>query len=343
MKQTIILLIIFISTYAQTFTLGVSEFEPNIIYKNGTVVGYDIDIWNEVAKRADLDFEIKKYERFDDLISDVDNGKVDGGMAGITITSQRERQFDFSYPYMRSNLAVLSKPSGVDIVGVFVMFIQESWTALIVLLVYMLIFSTLIWLAEYGKESFSDNFWYGMLDGMYFVNTTTTSTGYGDKTPQTILGKIISVIIMWIGIGVIFPYITGQMSNIISQYNTTVQVADFDDLVGKKKAVVKHTTSEDLMIQENLKYESMDNIDRCLRLLENEEIDMVIYDESLLRYIDKLGQYHIQPLRPIIQNYGIALSEDNEYKDKIDIAILQIIEDGTYQTIYDRWYKGKSK
>ncbi len=327
------------SVFAKTATVGVSEFEPNVIFKGGTLIGYDIDIWNEIAKRADIDFEFKKYEQFDDLISDVSDGNIDMAMAGITITSDREREFDFSYPYMRSNLAVMSKDSGIDVFGVLILFVKESKGALIIFMLYLLIFSTLIWLAEYGKESFSDHFWYGLLDGMYFVNTTTTSTGYGDKTPVTIMGKIISVIIMWVGIGIIFPYITGQMSNIITTYNNTEKVADFDDLVGKKKAVVKNTTSEQLMISENMKYETMPNIDRCLRLLENGEIDMVVYDESLLRYVDKVKQYDIQPLRPIIQNYGVALKNDYDMKDRIDTAILEIIEDGTYQVIYDRWFK----
>jgi ABC-type amino acid transport substrate-binding protein len=74
-------------------------------------------------------------------------------------------------------------------------------------------------------------------------------------------------------------------------------------------------------------------------MLENNEVEMVIYDESLLRYVDKVNQYEIQPLRPIIQNYGIAFSSGFELKDDIDVIILQMIEDGTYQSIYDKWFK----
>lgn len=325
--------------FANNVTVGVSEFEPNVIYKGGTIVGYDIDMWNEIAKRADIDFEFKKYEQFDDLISDMEEGNTDVAMSGITITAEREAKFDFSYPYMRSNLAVMTKKKGLDVFGVLFLFLKESWGALLIFLAYLIIFATLMYFAEFGKESFSDKPVQGIFDGIYFVNTTTTSTGYGDKTPHTVFGKLISMIIMWVGIGIIFPYITGQMSNIITKYNNTAQVADISDLVGKKKAVVKNTTSEKLMITENLKYESMNNIDRCLRLLENDDVKMVIYDESLLRYVDKVKQYEIQPLRPIIQNYGVAMKDGSELKDKIDIAILEIIEDGTYQTIYDRWFK----
>lgn len=339
MRSLLIILFMFMSVFSKNVTIGVAEFEPNIIYKGGTLVGYDIDMWNEIAKRADIDFEFKKYEQFDDLISDVEEGAVDLAMSGITVTSEREKKFDFSYPYMRSNLAVMTKKKGVDVFGVLALFVKESWGALILFVGYVIFFAVLIYVAEYGKESFSDKPVEGIFDGVYFVNTTTTSTGYGDKTPHTLFGKIISMIIMWVGIGIIFPYITGQMSNIINKYNNTAKVADLQDLVGKKKAVVKNTTSEQLMITENLKYESMNNVDRCLRLLENDDIDMVVYDESLLRYIDKVKQYDIQPLRPIIQNYGIAMGNGSSLKNKIDIAILDIIEDGTYQTIHDRWFK----
>lgn len=339
MRSLLFVLVLFISLSADTITMGVSEFEPNVIYSGNDIIGYDIDMWNEIASRANLTYDIKKFDQFNDLLASVDSGDVDVAMAGITITSERENRFDFSYPYMRSNLAVMSKKKGIDVFGVIFMFLKESWGALLLFLGYLLVFSTLIYFAEYGKESFSDKPVQGILDGMYFVNTTTTSTGYGDKTPHTPFGKFISVIIMWVGIGIIFPYITGQMSNIINEYNNTDRILEFKDLVGKKKAVVNYTTSENLMIQKNFDYSGMPNIDRCLRLLENNEIDMVVYDESLLRYIDKVQQYEIQPLRPIIQNYGIAMKHNPDLKDRIDVAILSIIEDGTYQTIYDRWFK----
>ena len=339
MKAILFIIAMCTTMFAQNIIVGVSEFEPNIMYKGETIIGYDIDMWTEISNRANIEFEFKKYNQFDKLISDISNNKLDVAMSGITITSAREKEFDFSYPYMRSNLAVMTHDDGIDVFGVLFLFIKESWGALAIFAVYLILFSTLIYFAEYGKESFSDKFWVGIFDGMYFVNTTTTSTGYGDKTPMTWLGKFISMIIMWVGIGIIFPYITGQMSNIITTYNNTDKVMDFSDLVGKKKVVVANTTSEDLMITENMKYESMPNIDRCLRLLENGEIDMVVYDESLLRYVDKVNQYKIQPLRPIIQNYGFALSSNHELKNRIDIAILEIIEDGTYQVLYDRWFK----
>lgn len=339
MRSLLLILTIFASLFARPITVGVSEFEPNVIFRGGSLDGYDIDMWNEIADRADLEFEFKKYSEFDKLIKDVTGNKLDVAMSGITITSDREKSFDFSYPYMRSNLAVMTKDQGINVFGVLLLFLKESWGALVIFAVYLIFFSLLIYFAEYGKESFSDKFWVGFLDGMYFVNTTTTSTGYGDKTPMTWFGKGISMMIMWVGIGIIFPFITGQMSNIITTYNNTDKVMDFPDLIGQRKAVVANTTSEELMITENMKYEAMPNIDRCLRLLENDEIDMVVYDESLLRYVDKVKQYKIQPLRPIIQNYGLALKNGSQYKDRIDIAILEIIEDGTYQEIHDRWFQ----
>ena len=342
MKKIGLILLVLLSTLmAEKITVGLAEFEPNVIFKGDTVIGYDIDVWNEIARIGGFEFDFKMYDQFDNLITDVSNGTIDAGMSGITITSEREQQFDFSYPYMRSNLAVMTKGKGLDIFGVLLLFINESWGALIFFLAYLLIFSALMYIAEYGKTSFSDNFLKGMFDGLYFVNTTTTSTGYGDKTPMTPVGKIISVVIMWIGIGIIFPFITGQMANIITTYNNTDKVASMKDLIGVKKAVVQGTTSEKLMVKENLDHFAEKNIDKCLRLLENDEVSMVIYDESMLRYIDKVGQYNIQPLLPIIQNYGIALKEDMDLKDEIDVIVLDMIESGKYKEIYDRWFSNK--
>ena len=338
MKKLFLLLILVGFTFGDTLTVGVAEFEPNIIFSKDKIEGFDIDIWNAVADKMELDFKYEKHDDFSAMLDDVKNKKIDVAMSGITITSTRETDFDFSYPYMRSNLAVMAKEKKIDIVGVLVIFIIESWSTLIVFLIYLFITSMLMWLAERGQDSFSDKFFKGMFDCVYFVNTTTTSTGYGDKTPKTKKGKVLSVVIMWIGIGIFFPYLTGQMASIITAYNNDEKIMNVDDLRKMNPVVVRNTTSENMLKEKNITYTSAKSLDRCLRMLENGEATAIVYDKDILAYVDKAGQYEISEL-PVVQNYGIAVKDNSDLKKKIDIALLSLIEDGTYKDIHDRWYK----
>ena len=45
------------------------------------------------------------------------------------------------------------------------------------------------------------------LDTIYFMSMTITTVGFGDIVPQTDLGKIFTVLVVWIGISIAFFFI----------------------------------------------------------------------------------------------------------------------------------------
>ena len=68
-------------------------------------VGIDVDIMNEVAKINDWKVEMT-YPGFDAALQNLKAGKVDGVIAGMTITDERKETFDFSNPYYTSALTI---------------------------------------------------------------------------------------------------------------------------------------------------------------------------------------------------------------------------------------------
>lgn len=81
-------------------------FAPYEYYKNGKIVGVDIDIANEIAKRLDKKLVVKDVS-FDFLINEVKSGKADFAAAGISITDEREKEVDFTDEYTVSNQVVI--------------------------------------------------------------------------------------------------------------------------------------------------------------------------------------------------------------------------------------------
>lgn len=81
-------------------------FAPYEFYQDGEIVGVDIDIAKEIAKRLGKELVIKDVS-FDFLINEVKSGKADFAAAGISITDERKKQVDFTDEYTVSNQVVV--------------------------------------------------------------------------------------------------------------------------------------------------------------------------------------------------------------------------------------------
>lgn len=99
-----------------------AEFPPFTFIEHNTIVGFDIDIMKEVAKRMDKTIEWKDMP-FDALIPEIQLGNIHMIAAGMTPTAERAKRVLFTKPYTSANpLVIISlaqhKTSGLaDLVG----------------------------------------------------------------------------------------------------------------------------------------------------------------------------------------------------------------------------------
>ncbi len=95
-------------------TMGTNAGFPPFEYKEGTeIVGIDVEIAKEIAKEMGKELEISDME-FASVVPSVQSGKVDLGIAGMTIKPERLEQVDFSDTYYKaSQLVIVKKDSAV--------------------------------------------------------------------------------------------------------------------------------------------------------------------------------------------------------------------------------------
>lgn len=70
------------------------------------VIGFDIDIMNEVAKKLGVKLEVVQMN-FDSLIAGLTSNKFDIMAAGVSVTEDRKKQVDFSVPYLVGSDAIV--------------------------------------------------------------------------------------------------------------------------------------------------------------------------------------------------------------------------------------------
>lgn len=150
---------------------------------------------------------------------------------------------------------------------VFEKFIKKSNLDKIVGGVFFIILIFTVLLYIYGSS-------YGLFDDFYFVIVTLTTVGYGDITPKTFNEKIISLILIVIGIFV-FSTITAAISSFLT-----------DRLLGEDDKEFINAISESL----DDRFENVNNELKAVR-----EENKILRDEisELKRLIEKINNWNV--------------------------------------------------
>lgn len=85
-------------------------FPPFGYVENGTMVGFDIDLGNEVARRLGVQPKWEKID-FSGLIPALNSKRVDVLVTAMTWTAERAQRITFSSPYYNSGIAGGAKPA----------------------------------------------------------------------------------------------------------------------------------------------------------------------------------------------------------------------------------------
>lgn len=83
-----------------------ATFPPYEYYEGDQITGIDIDIANAIAEKLGMTLEVEDIA-FDSILTSVQSGKADFGMAGITVTEDRLANVNFSEPYTNAVQVVI--------------------------------------------------------------------------------------------------------------------------------------------------------------------------------------------------------------------------------------------
>lgn len=333
--------------------VDISPMPPCVMELDGKFTGFDIDVWEAIAKRLPYDFEFRQVE-FSQIFNDLESHSANVGLGGITITKDRETKIDFTYPNLKSGLriATIVAPQQDSVSETIISAVGEllfSWNFLkfiLLLLAVLVVLGLILEIIElYGEDNPTlRKGLHGLNDACWCVWAQMTTMGFGDIVPKKILGRILSLPAYIFGAILLAMIVSAVNAKVTADTieKTKAGIASPHDLYGKKVATVVDSTSVDFLNANDAKVVTVTGEEAMFEKLIQGEVDAVVFDSPAVMYFVNRysGDKQITMVDKIFaeQYYGIALEQNSPYREEINQALLSLYEDGTYERLITKWF-----
>ncbi|KPP98738.1 transporter substrate-binding domain-containing protein [Marinobacter sp. HL-58] len=142
------------------------------------------------------------------------------------------------------------------------------------------------------------------------------------------------------------PYYDSGLRILVSKDNDDIK--EFDDLEGKKVGTKTGSTSYDYLkknLEENDDVTPYPGSSDMYMALMSGSVDAVFYDAPNVGYFASTkGEGRVKTVGDLYegQQYGIALKEGSEWVEKVNEALKEMKDDGTYDEIHEEWFGEKA-
>ncbi len=310
---------------------------------DNTYEGISIDLWRVVAGKLDMPYEFVETD-LSGLLDHLTEGKVDVGTAALTITANREKNFDFSHPFFQTGYGVvMRKHHGSEMIEFFErLFSMEFIKAIMALGVLLLLAGILIWLFERRRntQQFDAKPIKGIGAGFWWSAVTMTTVGYGDKAPVTFWGRFVALIWMFVGIITISTFTAAITTALTETRSSNVQIESLADLNKVKVGTVKKSSSEAFLTQHLIRYQTVDSSADILSQVRKARFDAVVYDQPILHYLverDTSDTLFVLPDYFSSQDYGFAFPEGSPLREQVNRILLEVLRGDEWLRIRSRY------
>ncbi|OUL35146.1 ABC transporter substrate-binding protein [Nostoc sp. T09] len=331
----------------KSFVVATRVIPPFVFAKKDELSGFSIDLWRSIATKLGIESKFVEYSTVPDLLSAVKDGKANVGIAAISITAERQENFDFSLPMFAAGLQIMVRPpeaNGGAFSNIFQLLFSTTLLQVFgIALLLIVVAAHVIWLSERNHKE-------GMIDKSYFPGifkacwwAAATLATQADEMPKGVLGRVIAII--WMFIGVLFvAYFTAAATTSLTVQQLQGDIRSVDDLPGKVVATTAGSTAAKYLREQKIPVLEVPKIEQAYDALQTKKADAVVFDAPvLLFYAANQGQGKVEVVGSVFreENYGIVLPNNSSYRKQINSALLSLKEDGTYQALYDKWFDAK--
>jgi len=92
--------------------VAVMPIPPLVMQENGSLTGFNIDLWNAIAAQLQLKTDYQVLPDIASLLESMRSKNADVVVSPIVITAARDKEFDFSLPTMQAGFQIMVRATG---------------------------------------------------------------------------------------------------------------------------------------------------------------------------------------------------------------------------------------
>lgn len=323
--------------------VATSVVPPFVIKDGDRLTGFSVDLWKAVALRMRVPFAWTLVPRHAELLEAVRHGDADVAIAGLVLTTEAEGLVDFSHPYYNSGLQIMVRAEQESSFGDLLRAIP--WGAIAKLfasaLAVVFLLANVLWLIERRRNpDFQRGYLRGMGEALWGTSLIIATGEHGDRNAPGAL-KRITVVAMWLVGVVLIAQLTATVTSSQTVQRLRSSIRGPDDLPGNVIATVPGSVAADYLTQRGLPFVVMTDGDDAINKLTRGEVGAVVLGAPTLQYwVAKRGRGLVQVVGPVFhpERIGIAVPEGSPLRKRINAALDELYEDGTYAELNARWF-----
>lgn len=320
---------------ASTVRVAIKPLDPFVTRVDGRYTGFSIELWDEIARRNGWRTEYVWYETLPPLLDDVSAGQADIGIAGISITRERETRLDFSYPMFNAGLQVITpQRDEISLLSTAGRLLSSSLSLYLVGLVgAIFVAGNVVWLFH-RREPYLP----GVANGMFRAATIGLVGEVGE--PEHPVSRAVAVV--WIIFGICFvSMFTASVTTELTVQQITGNIRGVNDLIDKRVVTVPGSTAARFLGDRRIDFEGVQSAEEGYARLATGRADAMVFDAPVLQHhIQATDADHLVLAGNVFQreDYGIAMPTGSPLRKQINASLLEMQSDGSYARIYEHYF-----
>ncbi|MBX9787166.1 MAG: transporter substrate-binding domain-containing protein [Alphaproteobacteria bacterium] len=322
--------------------------QPPFVIKNSlTYNGLAVDLWKEIAQGLKKSYEFVECppnnlcEPFDNL----QNGDIDVLLGPISITTDRYKKVDFTFPFFFDRVIAITAPGYWHNLFLFMkLFFISVGTIIALLIIVFVIYINLLW---YYERHYIDNLPKSYKKGIAYIFWHHVFTGRYLELPKSLPGKFLILCHKTVFYFIIISMNATFLSFItVTLANYASPVQNVSDLTKGKIGGVTYSKPYKIGLEFGLNMVPFNSLEEGIQALEKGQVIAVLEDFSLAQaYFKKQNKTNLVTSHFNLKQdlYSFAVQKGNPLLAEINMQLLELQQRDVPEKICREYFQEGAK